>query len=29
MQTALPFINIFAPAHDLASLCALEPHLVL
>lgn len=29
MQAALPFINIFAPAHDLASLRALEPHLVL
>lgn len=29
MQAALPFINLFAPAHDLASLRALEPHLVL
>lgn len=29
MQAALPFINVFAPAHDLASLRALEPHLVL
>lgn len=29
MQTALPFINVFAPAHDLASLRALEPYLVL
>ena len=29
MQAALPFINVFAPAHDLASLHALEPHLVL
>jgi uncharacterized protein with von Willebrand factor type A (vWA) domain len=29
MQAAMPFINIFAPAHDLASLRALEPHLVL
>lgn len=29
MQTAMPFINVFAPAHDLASLRALEPHLVL
>ena len=28
MQAALPFINVFAPAHDLASLRALEPHLV-
>ena len=27
MQAALPFINVFAPAHDLASLRALEPHL--
>jgi len=25
----LPFINVFAPAHDLASLRALEPHLIL
>jgi uncharacterized protein with von Willebrand factor type A (vWA) domain len=29
MQAALPFISVFAPAHDLASLRALEPHLVL
>jgi uncharacterized protein len=29
MQAARPFINVFAPAHDLASLRALEPHLVL
>jgi hypothetical protein len=29
MQAALPFINVFAPAHDLASLRALEAHLVL
>lgn len=29
MQAALPFIDVFAPAHDLASLSALEPHLVL
>jgi len=29
MQAALPFINVFAPAHDLASLRALEPHLSL
>jgi uncharacterized protein len=29
MQAALPFINVFAPAHDLASLRALEPHLIL
>ncbi|HET7287613.1 MAG TPA: VWA domain-containing protein, partial [Pyrinomonadaceae bacterium] len=29
MQAATPFINVFAPAHDLASLRALEPHLVL
>src|SRR6185503_7876618 len=29
MQAALPYINVFAPAHDLASLRALEPHLVL
>ena len=29
MQAALPFIHVFAPAHDLASLRALEPHLVL
>jgi uncharacterized protein len=29
MQAALPFVDVFAPAHDLASLRALEPHLVL
>lgn len=29
MQAAMPFINVFAPAHDLASLRALERHLVL
>ena len=29
MQAALPFISVFAPAHDLSSLRALEPHLVL
>ncbi len=29
IQAALPFVNVFAPAHDLASLRALEPHLVL
>ncbi len=29
MQAALPHIDVFAPAHDLASLHALEPHLVL
>ena len=29
MQAALPFIDVFAPAHDLASLRALEAHLVL
>jgi uncharacterized protein with von Willebrand factor type A (vWA) domain len=29
MQAALPFINVFAPAHNLASLRALEPHLIL
>jgi hypothetical protein len=29
MQAALPFINVFAPARDLASLRALEPYLVL
>ena len=29
MQAALPFINVFASAHDLASLRALEPHLSL
>ncbi|HKE59765.1 MAG TPA: VWA domain-containing protein, partial [Pyrinomonadaceae bacterium] len=29
MQAALPFINVFASAHDLGSLQALESHLVL
>lgn len=29
MQAALPFVNVFAPAHNLASLRALEKHLVL
>jgi uncharacterized protein with von Willebrand factor type A (vWA) domain len=29
MQAALPFINVFAPANNLASLRALEAHLVL
>jgi len=29
MQVALPLVNVFAPAHDLASLRALEKHLVL
>jgi uncharacterized protein with von Willebrand factor type A (vWA) domain len=29
MQAALPHIDVFAPAHDIASLRALEPHLVL
>jgi uncharacterized protein len=29
MQAAMPYINVFAPAHDVASLRALEPHLVL
>jgi len=29
MQAALPYINVFAPAHDLASLRALEPHLMI
>ena len=29
MQSALPFVNVFAPAHDLASLRALERHLIL
>jgi len=27
MQTALPYIDLFAPAHNLASLAALEPYL--
>lgn len=29
MQAAVPFINVLAPAHNLASLRALEKHLVL
>lgn len=29
MQAALPFIDVFAPLHNLASLRALEHHLVL
>jgi hypothetical protein len=29
MQAALPFISVFAPAHDFASLSARERHLVL
>jgi uncharacterized protein with von Willebrand factor type A (vWA) domain len=29
MQAALPYISVFAPAHDLASLRALEPHLII
>jgi uncharacterized protein with von Willebrand factor type A (vWA) domain len=27
MQAALPFVDLFAPAHDLKSLAALEPYL--
>jgi uncharacterized protein with von Willebrand factor type A (vWA) domain len=27
LKTALPFVDLFAPAHDLASLAALEPYL--
>jgi uncharacterized protein with von Willebrand factor type A (vWA) domain len=27
MQAALPFIDLFAPAHSLESLAALEPYL--
>jgi uncharacterized protein len=27
MQTALPYVDLFAPAHNLASLAALEPYL--
>jgi uncharacterized protein with von Willebrand factor type A (vWA) domain len=27
MQAALPFIDLFAPAHNLKSLAALEPYL--
>lgn len=29
MQTALPHVDVFAPLNNLASLRALEPHLVL
>jgi uncharacterized protein with von Willebrand factor type A (vWA) domain len=28
MAAALPYVDLFAPAHNLESLCALEPHLV-
>lgn len=28
MQAALPHVDVFAPAHNLESLAALEPHLV-
>lgn len=27
MKAALPFVDLFAPAHNLESLAALEPHL--
>jgi uncharacterized protein with von Willebrand factor type A (vWA) domain len=27
MKAALPFIDLFAPAHNLESLVALEPYL--
>jgi uncharacterized protein with von Willebrand factor type A (vWA) domain len=27
MQAALPYIDLFAPAHSLESLAALEPYL--
>ena len=27
LQAALPFVDLFAPAHDLESLAALEPYL--
>jgi len=27
MQAALPFVDLFAPAHNLQSLAALEPYL--
>ncbi|MFN3655922.1 MAG: vWA domain-containing protein [Pseudolabrys sp.] len=27
MQVALPYVDLFAPAHNLESLAALEPHL--
>jgi uncharacterized protein len=29
MQAALPFIDVFAPLHNLPSLCALERHLAV
>jgi uncharacterized protein with von Willebrand factor type A (vWA) domain len=29
MRAALPYLNVFAPAHDLASLRALERHLLI
>jgi uncharacterized protein with von Willebrand factor type A (vWA) domain len=27
MQAALPFVDLFAPAHNIDSLAALEPYL--
>jgi uncharacterized protein with von Willebrand factor type A (vWA) domain len=27
MKAALPFVDLFAPAHNLDSLAALEPYL--
>jgi uncharacterized protein with von Willebrand factor type A (vWA) domain len=27
MAAALPHVDLFAPAHNLESLCALEPYL--
>ena len=27
LEAALPFVDLFAPAHDLKSLAALEPYL--
>jgi len=27
MQAALPYVDLFAPAHNLESLAALEPYL--
>jgi uncharacterized protein len=27
MRAALPFLDLFAPAHDIESLAALEPYL--
>jgi uncharacterized protein with von Willebrand factor type A (vWA) domain len=27
MQAALPYVDLFAPAHNLQSLAALEPYL--